>query len=49
VPTGTAVTLSLAEPLTAGLLGVYLLGEQLAPAGWMGILLLFGGLALIST
>lgn len=48
VPTATAVTLSLAEPLTAGLLGVLLLGEQLAPAAWVGIFLLFGGLALLS-
>ena len=48
VPAATAVTLSLAEPLTAGLLGVFVLGEQLAPAGWAGIFLLFSGLALIS-
>jgi DME family drug/metabolite transporter len=48
IPAASAVTLSLAEPLTAGLLGVFLLGEKLAPQGWAGILLLFTGLMLIS-
>lgn len=43
-----AVTLSLAEPLTAGLLGVLLLGESLAPLAWLGIGLLFAGLALLA-
>jgi len=49
VPTATAVTLSLAEPLTAGLLGVFLLGERLDPLAWLGILLLFAGLALLAS
>lgn len=44
----TAVTLALAEPLTATLLGVLLLGEQLTVAGFVGIGLLFGGLLLLS-
>jgi len=48
VATATAVTLSLAEPLTAGLLGVFLLGESLAPVAWVGVGLLFAGLALLS-
>jgi len=48
VPTASAVTLSLAEPLTAGLLGVFLLNEQLAPAAWVGIGLLFAALGLLS-
>lgn len=48
VPTATALTLSLAEPLTAGLLGVFLLGESLALPAWIGVGLLFGGLALLS-
>jgi DME family drug/metabolite transporter len=48
VPTATAVTLSLAEPLTAGLLGVFLLGEQLTPLAWLGIAFLFMGLALLA-
>ena len=48
VATATAVTLSLAEPLTAGLLGVFLLGESLALPAWIGVGLLFAGLALLS-
>lgn len=49
IPTATAVTLSLAEPLTAGLLGVFLLGEQLTPLAGLGIGFLFAGLALLAT
>ena len=48
VPVATAVTLSLAEPLTAGALGVVLLGERLTGPAVLGIGLLFGGLALLS-
>ncbi len=48
VATANAVTLSLAEPLTAGLLGVLLLGEALALPAWIGVGLLFCGLALLS-
>jgi DME family drug/metabolite transporter len=49
VPTATAVTLSLAEPLTAGALGVLLLGEQLTSVAGLGTVLLFAGLALLSS
>ncbi len=49
VPAATAVTLTLAEPLTAGLLGVLLVGERLTLVGVIGILLLFGGLAILTT
>lgn len=45
VPSATAVTLSLVEPLTAGILGVALLGERLSPQALVGIALLFTGLA----
>ena len=48
VPLATAVTLSLIEPLTAGLLGVLVLGERLSPASVTGIALIFGGLAVLS-
>lgn len=48
VPVATAVTLSLAEPLTAGLLGVLVLGERLAWGAWLGLALLFSGLAVLS-
>ena len=44
IPAATAVTLSLAEPLTAALLGIFLLGEWLPPAGLLGIALLLAGL-----
>jgi DME family drug/metabolite transporter len=44
----TAATLTLAEPLTAGMLGVFLLGERLTPLAVFGILLIFTGLALVS-
>jgi DME family drug/metabolite transporter len=46
VPVATAVTLSLAEPLTAGLLGIFLLGERLTGLAWLGVGLLFTGLIL---
>lgn len=44
----TAVTLSLAEPLTAGILGVVVVGEQLTSLAVVGIGLLFAGLALLA-
>lgn len=48
VPVATAVTLTLAEPLTAGLLGLLVLGEQLNPISFAGIFLIFSGLAVLS-
>jgi DME family drug/metabolite transporter len=42
------VTLTLAEPLTAGLLGVFLLGEILSPLAWVGVFLILGGLILLA-
>ena len=44
----TAVTLSLAEPLTAAILGIVLLGERLTSAIMVGIGLLLAGLLLLS-
>jgi len=49
VPVATAATLTLAEPLTAGTLGVFLLGERLTPLAGVGILLIFTGLVLVSS
>jgi DME family drug/metabolite transporter len=46
VSVSTAATLSLAEPLTAGLLGVLVLGERLSPVVAVGIALLVLGLLL---
>ena len=48
VPVATAATLTLAEPLTAGMLGVFFLGERLTALAGIGIFLIFAGLALIS-
>lgn len=47
VTSSTAVTLSLAEPLTATLLGVLILGEYLSIISWLGILLLLSGIGLL--
>jgi DME family drug/metabolite transporter len=48
VPASTAVTLALAEPLTAGVLGIAVLGERLTEPGLLGIGLLLAGLALLA-
>ncbi len=48
VPVATAATLSLAEPLTAALLGVVVLGERLTLAGVVGGLLVLTGLAALA-
>ena len=47
-PLATAVTISLAEPLTAGILGVTLLGEKLTPLAGLGLALIFSGLLVLS-
>lgn len=49
VPVASAATLSLAEPLTAGMLGVVILDERLGPVALAGAGLLLGGLVLVST
>lgn len=48
LPVFKAATLSLAEPLTAGFLGVAVLGESLSTTALLGAGLLLGGLALAS-
>lgn len=47
VPVATAVTLTLAEPLTAATLGLLLLGERMAPAGYAGMACLVLGIGLL--
>ena len=47
VSSSTAVTLSLAEPLTATLLGVFILQEALILSSWIGIGLIMTGLVLL--
>lgn len=44
----SAVNLSLAEPLTAALLGVFWLGEFLSFTSWLGVLLLLGGIVVLT-
>ena len=46
LPVPTVVTLTLAEPLAAALLGVIVLGERLDPRGWIGVALITAGLSL---
>jgi drug/metabolite transporter, DME family len=48
VRVSSAVTLTLAEPLTAGILGVLVLGETLTLQAGLGILLIFSGLVVLS-
>ncbi len=45
----TAITLGLAEPLTAAILGVAVLGEHLAPLQVAGVLLVLGGVVVAGT
>ncbi|NOY14259.1 MAG: EamA family transporter [Deltaproteobacteria bacterium] len=47
VPVATAVTLSLAEPMTAATLGILVLGEQLNFQAFLGIGLIFAGLVVL--
>lgn len=47
VSSSTAVTLSLAEPLTAALLGIFVVGERLSTFSWLGISLLLVGIGLL--
>lgn len=48
VPTATAVTLALMEPLTAALLGVLVLGERLTTPASIGVVLLLAGLLILT-
>jgi len=48
VPVATAATLTLAEPLTAGALGIFVLREPLTISAALGIALIFAGLVVLS-
>ncbi len=48
IPVATAVTLSLAEPMTAALLAVIVVGERLPSAAWLGLGLILGGLGILA-
>lgn len=47
VTSSTAVTLSLAEPLTATLLGVFFLGEYMSGLSWLGLTLMLLGIGVL--
>lgn len=49
VQVATAGTLTLAEPVTAGLLGMAVLDEALSWLAWVGVVLVFAGLVLLAT
>ena len=48
VPSSSAVTLSLGEPLTAAVLSVFIVGEVLSAVSWVGVLLLLGGIVVLT-
>lgn len=48
IPSSSAVTLSLAEPLTASVLGVLVVGEVLSGLSWTGVVLLLGGILVLT-
>lgn len=48
VKVATAVTLSLAEPMTAAVLGVLVVGERLPMPAWGGLLLILSGLLVLT-
>ncbi|SES24282.1 DMT family transporter [Psychrobacillus sp. OK032] len=48
IPSSSALTLSLAEPTTAALLGVFIVGEILSVTSWIGILLLLGSIVVLT-
>lgn len=48
IPSSSAVTLSLAEPLTAALLSVLIVRERLDLTSWIGIVMLLGGILVLT-
>lgn len=48
IPLHKAVTLSLTEPATASMLGVFLLKEKLSLISWIGMALVFAGLMIVA-
>ncbi len=48
IPFPQAVTLSLAEPVTAAILGIFILKEKLSPIALLGMVLVFSGLLVLS-
>lgn len=48
ISSSSAVTLSLAEPLTAAILGVFFVGEYLSMTSWFGVAMLLGGILVLT-
>ncbi len=48
ISSSAAVTLSLGEPLTAALLGVFFLNEYLSMTSWSGVLLILGAIIVLT-
>lgn len=48
IPSSSAVTLSLAEPLTAAVLSVLIVGERLDWLSWLGVSMLLGGILVLT-
>ena len=48
IPSSSALTLSLAEPTTAAILGVLIVGETLSGMSWIGIFLLLGSIVVLT-
>ncbi len=48
ISVSSAVTLSLAEPMTAAVLGVAVLGERLSGVAWCGLMLILSGLLVLA-
>lgn len=48
ISSSSAVTLSLAEPLTAAILGVFFVGEYLSVTSWAGVAMLLGGILVLT-
>lgn len=48
IPLSSAVTLTLGEPIVASLLGVIVVGERLAAAGWLGVGMVFAALLMLT-
>ncbi|MFJ7952558.1 DMT family transporter [Lysinibacillus sp. NPDC096418] len=48
ISSSSAVTLSLAEPLTAAILGVFFVGEFLSVTSWGGVVMLLGGILVLT-
>ena len=47
IPSSTVTTITLLEPVVATVLAVTVVGEVLAPVGWVGLMLVLAGLAVL--